>query len=795
MKLTEVKKNWDEFGKQDPLWSILTKRDKKGNRWGIEEFFKTGEEEIEFVLNYLDFLDVSYFRGRALDFGCGVGRLTQALCKYFNESWGVDIAVSMVELAEQYNRYGDRCKYYLNEANDLSLFANNSFNLIYSRIVLQHMSPEYSKNYIKEFLRVLAPGGVLVFQIPGEPAPSDSVEGLADSAYRAQITLAEPLTTAEPGKQAVIQVKVKNVSDTIWPSFVESDEKYDIVLANHWLNESEEVIEHDDGREALPKTLLPMEEVEIPLTISIPTEPGNYVLELDLVHEHVAWFAWRGSETLKVYVQVKHTKNDVWDLSFSGSNPDVSPSSNQNFIPKMEMYGVKKNEILEYIANCGGKVLDVQPDLSAGQGWLSFLYCVTKIEQTENSIVLQQNDYSLSEDLSLEQIENIYFNVVLKPSFYGDDYTEKGDFLPFKELALIIDEIFHPQQHLDIGCGQGLLVLAMRSLKKQSRGIDFSEDLLNKSAKSIRQYLDVATAEDWLLKASLEELDLITFTEVFEHIPVSLLEQIIKSLYVSYSGRLFLTIPSYGLDPTFKLGIQVNDNNASWQRDMMENRPFKNIVLENGVPHHGHITLASYRWWTEFFLFHGYSRNRDLETTCNSKFHNIIKAYSWNPYILERTQDVSQLSKCLETGMDLDSGWHNYEQPSKGRWTNGSARIYFYAINLRANVIKLSISTPEINYIMWECNLLITLENLVRSNSYEFKWATIYTSGSTEITRKTGTINLEIKLLELSDDNDHQIASDCWRVNIISPYFCPSEYGLSTDSRHLGVMVHSVELL
>ncbi len=35
--------------------------------------------------------------------------------------------------------------------------------------MLQHIKPEYSKNYIKEFLRLLAPEGVLVFLLANEP--------------------------------------------------------------------------------------------------------------------------------------------------------------------------------------------------------------------------------------------------------------------------------------------------------------------------------------------------------------------------------------------------------------------------------------------------------------------------------------------------------------------------------------------------------------------------------------------------------------------------------------------------
>jgi len=107
--------------------------------------------------------------GAALDFGCGVGRLSQALAQRFDLVHGVDISPAMIELAQQYNQFDERCRYHLNETDDLRLFENQTFDFIYSNITLQHMPPRYARAYIEEFLRLLAPGGVLIFQIPSTP--------------------------------------------------------------------------------------------------------------------------------------------------------------------------------------------------------------------------------------------------------------------------------------------------------------------------------------------------------------------------------------------------------------------------------------------------------------------------------------------------------------------------------------------------------------------------------------------------------------------------------------------------
>jgi SAM-dependent methyltransferase len=166
MQIRELQQNWNEFGKQDPLWAILTDPGKQGNRWDLEEFFETGRQEIDDLVAFVEALGVSLQHGEALDFGCGVGRLTQALAARFDSATGVDIAPSMLDLAAEYNRQAGRCKYLLNAAPDLSVLESDRFSFVYSNYVLQHMRPEYALRYVTEFVRVLRPGGTLVFQLP-----------------------------------------------------------------------------------------------------------------------------------------------------------------------------------------------------------------------------------------------------------------------------------------------------------------------------------------------------------------------------------------------------------------------------------------------------------------------------------------------------------------------------------------------------------------------------------------------------------------------------------------------------
>jgi 2-polyprenyl-3-methyl-5-hydroxy-6-metoxy-1,4-benzoquinol methylase len=103
MNLRKLQKNWDEFGRTDPLWAILAELDKEGNRWELDQFLETGERGVGEIVKYVEQLGISIQWRRALDFGCGIGRLTQPLCRYFDEVHGVDIALSMICLANKLN--------------------------------------------------------------------------------------------------------------------------------------------------------------------------------------------------------------------------------------------------------------------------------------------------------------------------------------------------------------------------------------------------------------------------------------------------------------------------------------------------------------------------------------------------------------------------------------------------------------------------------------------------------------------------------------------------------------------
>src|ERR1700679_3835579 len=102
MKLWQVRRHWDALARDDPYFAVLTTSDKKGNRWAIDEFFRTGEAEVERDVARARACAEGFPKASALDFGCGAGRLTQALALHFDRVTGVDISGRMIGLAREH---------------------------------------------------------------------------------------------------------------------------------------------------------------------------------------------------------------------------------------------------------------------------------------------------------------------------------------------------------------------------------------------------------------------------------------------------------------------------------------------------------------------------------------------------------------------------------------------------------------------------------------------------------------------------------------------------------------------
>jgi ubiquinone/menaquinone biosynthesis C-methylase UbiE len=172
--ISSVEYNWEKLAQDDPLWSILTVEEKKGRRWDIEEFLATGIKDVANITSRCTELGLEFSGHKAMDFGCGIGRLSSAMLGYVDKVVGVDISTSMIDLGRKIHA-GKPIEFVLNKKDDLDQFSDSEFDLVFTLITLQHMPPEFEEKYILEFLRILRPGGLLIFQLPGRSFTPESM--------------------------------------------------------------------------------------------------------------------------------------------------------------------------------------------------------------------------------------------------------------------------------------------------------------------------------------------------------------------------------------------------------------------------------------------------------------------------------------------------------------------------------------------------------------------------------------------------------------------------------------------
>lgn len=366
--LKELRETWDDLGKADPLWAILTDPSKRGGKWELEEFFESGRAEMEGLLEWVEYHHVRLQKSRALDFGCGVGRLTQALCAYFDQCDGVDIAPSMIELANAHNSYGDKCRYHLIRADNLKLFPNDSFDFICSMIVLQHIRPAHTSNYIREFMRILAPGGILLFQLPSHRREVRVTEPLPDTAFNASITVHETLPiNLAPGTIKTIPTTIRNLSAFTWPVSKDSGDLHAIRPGTRCFDDQGDLV-HENERGSFPDDIRPMDEVNVELRIISPSIPGRYRVVFDVVQEYVAWFQDKGSSPAVVTLDVEG------ESPRSGQQPCNQPAAT-----RIEMHAVHKDEVLALVQSEKGEVLATKEDLTRLPDFVDCIYLVKKL--------------------------------------------------------------------------------------------------------------------------------------------------------------------------------------------------------------------------------------------------------------------------------------------------------------------------------------------------------------------------------------------------------------------------------
>jgi hypothetical protein len=111
---------------------------------------------------------------------------------------------------------------------------------------------------------------------------------LAADAYRASISPVDIHRHMIAGDHRPFRVRVRNDGTERWPG---SDDRRPLIRAAYrWMTTGGAVVAREGHRTPFPHPLGPGESCLVAMNVSAPPVPGRYLLEPDLVHEHVRWF-------------------------------------------------------------------------------------------------------------------------------------------------------------------------------------------------------------------------------------------------------------------------------------------------------------------------------------------------------------------------------------------------------------------------------------------------------------------------------------------------------------------------
>lgn len=158
-----LRRSWAELAEDAFDWAILGV-DTAAAEPGVDRFLETGEELWSSARRRAAELGLTTGGAAALDFGCGPGRVTQALSRHFGRVQGIDAAPGMVRLARRIDQSAGKCQFQIWDLPDLSGIPDSHFDLSFSAFVFQHLPLWLTKRYVAELVRVTRPGGTLILQ-------------------------------------------------------------------------------------------------------------------------------------------------------------------------------------------------------------------------------------------------------------------------------------------------------------------------------------------------------------------------------------------------------------------------------------------------------------------------------------------------------------------------------------------------------------------------------------------------------------------------------------------------------
>ena len=171
---TDMQAWWNQEAGTSPKTAILSGQSDLSDA----EFFASGTAWFDQFAAFAASAGVDLRGETALDFGCGMGRMTRALTARYGKVTGIDVSDAMIRLANQ--RRISAATEFTHVLAPPWPMDDRSVDLAFSTIAVQHVAPPHNARAVEELFRVSR--GLVLFDAPSHKlapdAPDTEAQGI-----------------------------------------------------------------------------------------------------------------------------------------------------------------------------------------------------------------------------------------------------------------------------------------------------------------------------------------------------------------------------------------------------------------------------------------------------------------------------------------------------------------------------------------------------------------------------------------------------------------------------------------
>ena len=107
---------------------------------------------------------------------------------------------------------------------------------------------------------------------------------------------------ANPSEKIIVPMFAINKGTAEWDS---KDKQHPVFISYHLLDDKKQMLVWDNIRTPFNKILKPGDSTMVDLIVYAPPKKGKYILEVDMVKEHIAWFSQKGGlKTIRIPLSI-----------------------------------------------------------------------------------------------------------------------------------------------------------------------------------------------------------------------------------------------------------------------------------------------------------------------------------------------------------------------------------------------------------------------------------------------------------------------------------------------------------